>query len=258
MPSSAEKVVGSATPKEPTEGFQASWSFSTGNELLIQWEKASSISGLRFDLINDMSSESMVRKSHLNLTFKFNQCIQAMCKNTQLQVRLLQGRHLQYQVKRSDVGKKEEEMKREGSNEEDEYVTVIRYSDDNPTGKATALINWKLLAVELLPEEDAVLVLLICLSILRSVSEMKREDVGGLLVRRRIREAKSGDRDWGSVFLHPWSYSSSTTSLHLCPWYWDAKTAMASQAQDQVGGQPSSSYSQAEGGDNLYRRAIIS
>lgn len=200
--------------------------------MLIQWEKTSTISGLRFDLINDVSSESMVR--------------------------LLQGRHLQYQVKSSDAEKKEEQMKRDGSNAEDEYVTVIRYSEDNPTGKATALINWKMLVVELLPEEDAVLVLLLGLSILRSVSEMKREDVGGLLIRRRIREAKSGDRDWGSVFLHPWSYSSSISSPYVCPWYWDAKSAMASQAQDQVGSQTSSSYSQAEGGDNLYRRVIIS
>lgn len=166
---------------------------------------------------------------------------------------------MQYQVKSSDAENKEEQMKRDRSNEEDEYVTVIRYSEDNPTGKATALINWKMLVIELLPEEDAVLVLLLGLSILRSVSEMKREDVGGLLVRRRVREAKSGDRDWGSVFLHPWSYSSSiSSSPYVCPWYWNAKAAMASHIQDQVGSQTSSSYSQAEGGDNLYRRGIIS
>ncbi|KAH6771843.1 hypothetical protein C2S51_010247 [Perilla frutescens var. frutescens] len=42
----------------------------------------------------------------------------------------------------------------------------------NDRKKSTALLNWKLLVVEVLPEEDAVLVLLICLSILRSVSEI--------------------------------------------------------------------------------------
>ncbi|KAL0375785.1 UNVERIFIED_CONTAM: hypothetical protein Scaly_0696100 [Sesamum calycinum] len=36
--SCTEKVVGTATPKEPPEGFQASWSFSTGHELLIQYD----------------------------------------------------------------------------------------------------------------------------------------------------------------------------------------------------------------------------
>lgn len=181
-----------------------------------------------------------------------------------LQVKLLQGRHLQYQVKKSDIQTKEgkeeiniEEMEREASTEEDEYVTVVRYSEENPTGKATALLNWKLLMVELSPEEDAVLVLLLCMSILRSVSEMKREDVGSLLVRRRIREAKTGDRDWGSVILHPSSYSPSISSPYLRPWYWNAKLVMASQAKDQVVAPASSNCAQAEGGDKLYKSGII-
>ncbi|KAI3448542.1 hypothetical protein Pfo_005207 [Paulownia fortunei] len=233
---SPEKVVGTATPKEPTEGFQASWSFSIGYELLIQWDSSTSISGLRFDLQNKISSEPMVK--------------------------LLQGRQVQYQVKKSGLetkGKEDrnKEGKEEGSTEEDEFVTIIRYSEEHPTGKATALLNWKLLVVELLPEEDAVLVLLLCLSILRSVSEMKREDVGNLLVRRRIKEAKIGDRDWGSIILHPSSYSPSISSPYLHPWYWNAKLAMASQVKDQVVGPPSPNYSQAEGGDKLYKSGII-
>lgn len=165
----------------------------------------------------------------------------------------MQGRQLQYQVKKS--GQEEEE---EGSSEEEEFITIVRYSDENPTGKATALLNWKLLVVEVLPEEDTVLVLLICLSILRSVSEMKREDVGGLLMRRRVREAKSGDRDWGSVILHPSSYSPTISSHFLRPWYWNPKLVMASgQVKDQAVALPSSNYSQAEGGDRLYKSGII-
>ncbi|GFP79169.1 hypothetical protein PHJA_000060400 [Phtheirospermum japonicum] len=196
-----EKVVGTATPKEPTEGYQASWSFSTGDDLLIQWGSSTSISGLRFELENNASSEPTVK--------------------------LLQGRQLQYQVKKSGL---------ETQNDENEFVTLIRYSEENPTGKATALLNWKLLVVELLPEEDAVSALLICMAILRSVSEMKREDVGNLLVRRRIREIKTGERDWGSVILHPWSYSSSVLSPYLHPWYWNAKVVVESQVKDQFVG----------------------
>ncbi|KAK6143890.1 hypothetical protein DH2020_024238 [Rehmannia glutinosa] len=229
---SPAKVVGTATPKEPTEGYQASWSFSTGNDLLIQWDTSTSMSGLRFDLQNNASSASTVK--------------------------LLQGRQLQYQVKNSGIDTKgKEKINDEEKEEENEFVTIIRYSDENPTGKATALLNWKLLVVELLPEEDAILVLLVCLSILRSVSEMKREDVGNLLVRRRIREATIGERDWGSVILHPSSYCRSTSSTYLQPWYWNAKVVMASQVKDQVVTPPSSNYSQAEGGDKLYKSGII-
>ncbi|PIN04956.1 hypothetical protein CDL12_22503 [Handroanthus impetiginosus] len=232
---SPEKVVGTATPKEPPEGFQASWSFSTGNELLIQWDSSTSVSRLRFDLQNQTSSEPKVK--------------------------LLQGRQLQYRVKKSGLETKEDGKKdetgEEGSTDEDEFVTVVRYSDEYPTGKATALLNWKLLVVELLPEEDAVLVLLLSLSLLRSLSELKREDIGSLLVRRRIREAKIGDRDWGSVILHPSSYSPSSSSPYLYPWYWNAKLVMASRGKEQAVSPPALTYSQAEGGDKLYKSVII-
>ncbi|KAH6805829.1 enolase [Perilla frutescens var. frutescens] len=230
---SPEKLVGTATPKEPKEGFQASWTFSTGNEFVIQWDSSTSISGLRFDLLNETSSDEPM-------------------------VKLLQGRHLQYQIKKSEeVGKSEGIVEQDVSSEEDDYVTMVRYSEENPSGKATALLNWKLLVVEVLPEEDAVLVLLICLSILRSVSEMKRVDVGSLLVRRRIREAQIGDRDWGSVLLHPSSCSPTISSPYLHPWYWNAKLVMTSQGRDEAVGPTSSNYSQAEGGDRLYRSGII-
>ncbi|XP_028184545.1 uncharacterized protein LOC114371271 isoform X3 [Glycine soja] len=40
-----EKVVATATPKEPTEQCKAAWCFSTGDELTIQWESSQSVSG---------------------------------------------------------------------------------------------------------------------------------------------------------------------------------------------------------------------
>lgn len=223
-------MVGTATPKEPPEGCQAYWSLSTGNELLIQWDPSTSISCPTFNLQNKQSTESVVK--------------------------LLKGRQLQYRVKKS--GLKAEEGKEDSFVEEDEFLTMVRFSEENPTGKATALLNWKLLVVELLPEEDAVFVLLLCLSILRSISEMKKEDVGSLLLRRRIREAKVGDRDWGSVILHPSSYSPSISSTYLLPWYWNAELFMVSQVNDHIVNSPASNYSQAEGGDKLYKQGIIS
>lgn len=60
LPSSTEKVVGMATPKEPPEQWKAAWKFSTGDELMIGWESSTSLSGLIFCLGNGMSPESSV------------------------------------------------------------------------------------------------------------------------------------------------------------------------------------------------------
>lgn len=155
-------------------------------------------------------------------------------------------------------GRKQSEVEKEAEEEDDEgFVTLVRFSDENSTGKATALLNWKLSVIELLPEEDAVLALLLCFSILRSISEMRKEDVGGLLIRRRIKETKLGHRDWGSVILHPSSLSSSSsTSPYIQPWYRNAKAVMAAST-DNIRRPPAQNYSPAEGGDKLYKRGII-
>lgn len=157
-------------------------------------------------------------------------------------------------------GRKQSEVEKEAEEEDDDdegFVTLVRFTDENPTGKATALLNWKLLVIEFLPEEDAVLVLLLCFSILRSVSKMRKEDVGSLLIRRRIKETKLGLRDWGSVLLHPSSSSSSSiTSPYIQPWYWNAKAVMAAST-DNIPRPPVQNYSLAEGGDKLYKRGII-
>ncbi|KAK2637727.1 hypothetical protein Ddye_025522 [Dipteronia dyeriana] len=111
--------------------------------------------------------------------------------------------------------------------------------------------------MELMPEEDAVFVLLLCISILRSISEMTREDVGSLLIRRRLKEAKVGARDWGSVILHPSSMSSFINSPYIQPWHWNAKAVMADTKTDYISRPPPSTYSAVEGGDKLYKRGII-
>ncbi|XP_060219283.1 glycine-rich domain-containing protein 1 isoform X1 [Lycium barbarum] len=233
-----EKMVGIAKPKDPPEGWHSLWSLSTGHELLARWESSTSGSGLSFSLINQQSSDSAVK--------------------------LLEGRQMQYEVKKSGLGEEtehvsNEKLKQVEDKEEDGFITVVRFSEDNPVGKATALVNWKFLVVEFLPEEDAVFILLLCMSIIRSISEMKKEDVGSLLVRRRIKEAKLGDRDWGSVILQASSYSPSICSPYLQPWYWNAKAVMGSQGVDNIPRLPAPAftYAQGEGGDKLYKHGII-
>ncbi|XP_027773204.1 glycine-rich domain-containing protein 2 isoform X3 [Solanum pennellii] len=233
-----EKVVGIAKPKDPPEGWHALWNLSTGHELLVQWESSRSTSGLNFSVINQQSTDSVVK--------------------------LLEGRQMQYEVKKSGLGEEiehvpNEKLKQVEDKEEDGFITVVRFSEDNPVGKATALLNWKLMVVEFSPEEDAVFILLLCMSIIRSISEMKKEDVGSLLIRRRIKEAKLGDRDWGSVVVHASSYSPSISSPHLQPWYWNVQAVMGSQGVDNIPRlqAPVLTYTPAEGGDKLYKHGII-
>ncbi|KAG4135580.1 hypothetical protein ERO13_D08G224700v2 [Gossypium hirsutum] len=217
-----EKVVGTATPKESPDQWQAAWQFSTGDELLINCGSSTSSSSLSFSMKSRESSDSFVM--------------------------LLRGRKMQYQDKETESKVAEDEQE-----DDDGFVTLVRFTEENPTGRATALLNWRLLVVELSPEEDAILVLLLCISILRTVSEMSKEDAGGLLVRQRLKEAKLGARDWGSIVLHPSSLSSSNTSPYLQPWYWNASQVMAQHEDTGYTRKPAP----VEGGDMLYRRGII-
>ncbi|KAL4303511.1 hypothetical protein GQ457_10G013210 [Hibiscus cannabinus] len=217
-----EKVVGTATPKESSDQWQAAWQLSTGDELVINLGSSTSSSGPSFCLKNRESSDSFMK--------------------------LLRGRKMEYQGNESEskVAEDEKEV-------DDGFITLVRFTEGNPRGRATALLNWKLLVVELAPEEDAVLVLLLCISILRTVTEMSKEDVGRLLIRQRLKEAKLGTRDWGSVVLDPSSLSSLYTSPYMQPWYWNANDVMA--RHDDVGS--TGKLAPVEGSNMLYKRGII-
>ncbi|XP_074276133.1 uncharacterized protein LOC141599904 isoform X2 [Silene latifolia] len=220
-----DKVVGTAKPKNvPNDDTRTSWCFSTGDELTIECDSSASVASLCFTM-----------KTH----------------DSKSSVKLLKGRRMQYEV--SKIEKRFDEL-----DEENEFITIVRFSDENPNGKATALLNWRLLAVELLPEEDAVFVLLLSLAILRSVSELRNEDIGGLLIRRRLKEATLGMRDWGSVILDTGS-SPMSVSAHLQPWYWNAKEVLEQdQSSEHTFNQTSLIFSLAEGGDKLYKKGILS
>ncbi|KAK6915630.1 Glycine-rich domain-containing protein-like [Dillenia turbinata] len=231
------KVVATATPKEEDKERNATWCFSTGDELTVQWETSASISGLSFSLNNRSTPDSLVK--------------------------LMKGRRMQFSTKKCsshdnvmEDPTNEDDVEDEKGGEEG-FITLIRSTEDDSIGKATALLNWKLLVVEVLPEEDAIFVLLVCLSILRSISEMRKEDVGSLLIRRRVKEPKIGRRDWGSVILHPSSYPENSSLPHLQPWHWNAKAAMASDETSYSLKQPMINYSAVEGGDKLYKRGIM-
>ena len=177
-----------------------------------------------------------------------------------MQLRLLIGRQLQYREQTSrDTNDSKEYNERNAEQEvdgDDGFVTLVRYSEENPDGIATGLINWKLLLVELHPEEDAAFILLLCISLLRSVTEMKKEDIGGLLIRRRLKEAKLGARDWGSVVLHPSSYSPTISTPYVHPWHWNPKVLMAMDKVDMTG-PIGVRFPPEEGGNKLYKDAVI-
>ncbi|CAM8965846.1 unnamed protein product [Rhodiola kirilowii] len=225
------KLAGTASPKELSEEHKASWYLSTGSELVISWDSSSSILSLNFHLkdptANDLSSVKLL---------KGGEC------STMPRARIKQAKNVN-----------EEENDEDG--EEDGFITLVRITEEYPKGKATALLNWKLLAVEVLQREDVVLALLICISILRSASRMRKEDIGGLLIRRRLKETKLGLRDWGSVVVHS---SVPVSSPHVQPWYYcNAKEVIASDRSGSIARLPVAVQSSAEGAESLYRKAIL-
>lgn len=52
-------MVGTATPKQPLEEWNAAWNFSTGDELKIQWDTSTSKPGISFSLTNPTSESSV-------------------------------------------------------------------------------------------------------------------------------------------------------------------------------------------------------
>ncbi|XP_047047917.1 glycine-rich domain-containing protein 2 isoform X2 [Lolium rigidum] len=207
-----EKVVGTATPTKNQQENKVVWNFSTGDVLTV-WLG----DDLNFQLQNESPEE---------------------------EARLLVGRRLSYSINKDSTSY--------NHNEEEQYITLVRTSADHPDGRATVLLNWKLLAVEFLPQEDAVFVLLLCMAITRTMTEIRREDVAGLLVRRRIREPQVGQRDWGSVKLP----SSPSLDPHLQPWYRNAVRVLSS-AETVPNGVMPTKYSPTDGKDELYRQALI-
>lgn len=207
-----EKVVGTATPTKDQQENKVVWTFSTGDVLTV-WLG----DDLNFELQNESSEE---------------------------EARLLIGRRLSYSIDKDSTSK--------NHNEEEQYITLVRTSPDHPDGRATVLLNWKLLAVEFLPKEDAVFVLLLCMAITRTMTEIRREDVAGLLVRRRIREPQVGHRDWGSVMLP----NSPSLDPHFQPWYRNAVRVLSSADTVPNSVMPTK-YSPTDGKDDLYRQALI-
>lgn len=60
-------MVGTATPKQPLEELKAAWNFSTGDELIIQWDTSTTKPSLSFSLTNPASESSVRGHSLLDL-----------------------------------------------------------------------------------------------------------------------------------------------------------------------------------------------
>jgi hypothetical protein len=105
--------------------------------------------------------------------------------------------------------------------------------------------------MEFSPREDAAVIILMCMALVRTVSEIRREDIAGLLVHQRVREMPVGLNDWGSILL------PAATSVHLQPWYLNADKVLVSADKMSSTG-ASMKYAAAEGKEELYRQAILS
>jgi hypothetical protein len=177
-----EKIVGSATPlAHELEQYKLSWALSTGDTLVIS---------------RQMSDENWER--HLEFTLKTSGRGAGLA-------RLVNGRKQQYEVPGAPPA------------EDEGFVTLIRYGPHTPQGKATALFNFKVSAMEVAPEEDVVLVLLLCTATMRSIADFGGLSAGNEYTRRRTKELTPGSKDWGSVVLE-----STTRGSNLAHWHWNA------------------------------------
>lgn len=123
-------------------------------------------------------------------------------------VRLVCGRKLQYEVL--------------GATEDDEagFITLIRYSPNAPSGKATALFNWISGAMEVSSEENVILVILLSSAIAASVLQMqnpKKMDKK----RRKLKRARTvpSSDEWGSVIFDRERTLHSNSMSPYSPWY---------------------------------------
>ena len=98
--------------------------------------------------------------------------------------------------------------------EQEGFVTLVRYNAQAPQGRATALFNWQVSAMEVHPEEDVVLVLLLCIATMRSIADFGGRHYGNLFARRRHKEHKPGLKDWNSVVLE-----HANPQSNLAMWY---------------------------------------
>lgn len=175
-----ERIVGTATPlAHELEEYKLSWAFSTGDTLIISRQ------------MGDLDWER-----HLEFTLRTSGPSAGLA-------RLVNGRKLQYEVAGAT------------SEEEDGFVTLIRYTPQSPQGRATALFNFKISVMEVVPEEDVLLVLLLCTATLRSIADFGGLTSGNVYTRRRAKENRPGLKDWGSVVLENGSKLSHLTSWHV-------------------------------------------
>ncbi|CAM6126838.1 unnamed protein product [Calypogeia fissa] len=210
-----EKIVASATPIADDIGqYKLKWSFSSGEILTIS---------------RPMDEENWER----NLNFELESSTYGLA-------RLLNGRKLAYEVPGAR------------SEEEEGFVTVVRHTPDAPQGKATALLNWKVSAMEVHPEEDVLLVLLLCTATLRSVADLGGTNYENLFARRRAKEVKPGVKDWGSVVL-----DNPKSQPNLLLWYvnvghlLESKEGSSSSGSDASGRDSSYDMSEWEGGKSF-------
>ncbi|KAG0591822.1 hypothetical protein KC19_1G204700 [Ceratodon purpureus] len=175
-----EKIVGTATPlAHELEEYKLSWALSTGDTLIISRQ------------MGDVNWER-----HLEFTLKTSGPSAGVA-------RLVNGRKLQYEVAGAT------------SEEEDGFVTLIRYTPQSPQGRATALFNFKVSVMEVVPQEDVLLVLLLCTATLRSIADFGGLTSGNVYTRRRAKENRPGLKDWGSVVLENGSKLSHLSSWHV-------------------------------------------
>jgi hypothetical protein len=111
--------------------------------------------------------------------------------------------------------------------EEEGYVTLVRYTTESRQGRATALFNWKISAMEVLPEEDVVFVMLLCIATQRSVADLGGRILHNVYKRRTVRKQR-GKSDWGAIVMG----EGKDTPPECMRWYVNPEDVLAVNLAD--------------------------
>ncbi|XP_024521551.1 glycine-rich domain-containing protein 1-like [Selaginella moellendorffii] len=175
-------------------GWTYKGSYNTGSvngEILgSAWQlEKPSLESRRWSLQNGkaiLTVDRNVKDKHWNMRPQLH----VEMKSHNCPIMLFSGRHLDFAVP--------------GASDRQEawFVTMVRFTRDAPQGKATALFNWRSGGMQIDPNEDVLLVLLLSATISMSVSDMLGKAIPSWTMRsKRVVAERAGERAEATVVM---------------------------------------------------------
>ncbi|XP_024524999.1 glycine-rich domain-containing protein 1-like, partial [Selaginella moellendorffii] len=160
------EILGSAWQLEKPSSESRRWSLQNGKAILT--------------VDRNVKDKRWNMRPQLHVEMKSHDC----------PIMLFSGRHLEFAVP--------------GASDRQEawFVTMVRFTRDAPQGKATALFNWRSGGMQIDPNEDVLLVLLLSATISMSVSDMLGKSIPSwMTTSKRVIVSEEEQDHWGAVMI---------------------------------------------------------